>query len=267
MNMQHTHEPGRDHRIRNQVGQLLDQTQSFRHLDSATQQALKDSLARITGYLAEQPMGSPALAAQLAPTDLQRRLSPQGGQPVSPAQPVGAAPAQGTPAGSPSSQSATARVGDVARATLNAIDFPQFVASLIQGTFKAIVDSSIQQMEAYAELLKNVATTVDRFMADNISDDVAKDYLADQHSEFLVRDIADGRPLLRVNPKQSSAEMPSVFKDLGFDSPDQIDDDAMEQVIVPAARRSIAERRQQTLATMVLMGINRVVVDDGEIMA
>jgi len=268
MNMQHTHEPGRDHRIRNQVGQLLDQTQSFRHLDGATQQALKDSLARITGYLAEQPMGSPALAAQLAPTDLQRRLAPQGGQPVSPAQPVGAVPAQGTPAGSSSGQSATARVGDVARATLNAIDFPQFVASLIQGTFKAIVDSSIQQMEAYAELLKNVATTVDRFMADNISDGVAKDFLADQHEGFLIRDTAGGRPRLRVNPDQpADGEMPSFFKDLGFESPDQIDDQAMEEVVVPATRRSMAERRQQTLATMVLMGINRVVVDDGEIQA
>src|SRR5262249_5579857 len=150
----------------------------------------------------------------------------------------------------------------------NAIDFPQFVASLIQGTFKAIVDASIQQMQAYAELLKNVATTVDRFMADNISDDAAKDYLADQHSGFLIRDSSAGRPRLRVNPDQPpDGEMPSFFKDLGFESPDQIDDDAMEQVVVPATRRSMAERRQQTLATMVLMGINRVVIDDGEITA
>src|SRR5262249_56626255 len=61
--------------------------------------------------------------------------------------------------------------------------------------------------------------------------------------------------------------MASLFKDLGFESQDQIDDDAMEQVVVPATRRSMAERRQQTLATMVLMGINRVVVDNGEITA
>jgi hypothetical protein len=61
--------------------------------------------------------------------------------------------------------------------------------------------------------------------------------------------------------------MPSFFKDLGFESPEEIDDRALEEVIVPATRRTLAERRQQTLATMVLMGINRVVVDDGEIMA
>src|SRR5262245_25078340 len=266
MNMQHTHEPGRDHRIRNQVGQLLDQTQSFRHLDSATQQALKDSLARITGYLAEQPMGSPALAAQLAPTDLQRRLSPQGGQPVSPAQPVGAAPAQGTPAGSPSSQSATARVGDVARSTLDAIDFPQFVASLIQGTFKAIVDASIQQMEAYAALLKNVAATVDRFMDDNVTEGMAKDHLANEHSWLFRRDASRGQPQL-VADRNASRELPGFLKDLGFSSPAELDSTAVDSVVVPATRRSLAETRQQTLATMVLMGINRVVVDDGEIKA
>ena len=38
-------------------------------------------------------------------------------------------------------------------------------------------------------------------------------------------------------------------------------------MIVPATRRSLAEQRQQTLSTMVLMGIDRVVVDDGEILA
>ena len=67
----------------------------------------------------------------------------------------------------------------------NAIDFPSFVASLIQGTFKAIVDASIQQMEAYAELLKNVAATVDRFMDDNVTDGQAKDYLADEHPRLF----------------------------------------------------------------------------------
>ena len=41
----------------------------------------------------------------------------------------------------------------------------------------------------------------------------------------------------------------------------------VEQVVVPATRRTLSETRQQTLATMVLMGINRVVVDDGEISA
>src|SRR5262249_54767450 len=151
--------------------------------------------------------------------------------------------------------------------TLNAIDFPAFVAGLIQGTFQAIVDASIKQMEAYAELLKNVAGTVDRFMTDNVTDGSARDYLADQYSGLLSRDTAGGQPRLRVQQNQPNDELPSFFKDLGFNSPSDIDDRAVEEVVVPAARRQMAESRQKTLATMVLMGINRVVVDDGEITA
>src|SRR5688572_17241070 len=43
------------------------------------------------------------------------------------------------------------------------VDFTKFVSGLIQGVFQAIVDSSIQQMRAYGELLANVAKTVDQF--------------------------------------------------------------------------------------------------------
>ncbi|MES1245550.1 MAG: hypothetical protein ABUT39_28350 [Acidobacteriota bacterium] len=261
--------------VRREVEGLLGRTASFQGLDAPTRQALTESMSRIAEYLAapEAP-----LAGQMAPPDLQQRLSPggTGGQPSSSYDPLAPSPAPGTPPGIAPAPAAgpapapasgpTARAGEVARATLNAIDFPGFVASLIQGTFQAIVDASIQQMEAYAELLKNVATTVDRFMDDNITDGAARDYLADQHPGLLARDTSGGMPRLSIN-QQSGGEMPSFFKDLGFASPQDLDDDALEQVVVPAARRQMAERRQQTLATMVLMGMNRVVVDDGEITA
>jgi hypothetical protein len=263
--------------VRRKVEELLSESHSFRHLDAPTQQALTDALSQITGYLADSNPGAAAalaspFAGQLSPaSDLQRKMQQGGGTPAG-----AQAPAPGqtqTPAGAPATggtpgQSATGRVGEVARATLNAIDFPSFVASLIQGTFQAITDASIQQMEAYAELLKNVARTVDQFMTDNISEDSARDYLADRYDGFIVRDTSEGKPKLRVNPNgDRDGEMPSFFTDLGLTSPSDIDDDVMEQQVVPAARRSMAEQRQQTLATMVLMGINRVVVKDGEISA
>jgi hypothetical protein len=154
----------------------------------------------------------------------------------------------------------------VARATLNAIDFPAFVAGLIQGTFQAIVDASIQQMEAYAELLKNVAMSLDKFMDDNVSEQSAKDHLADQYEDVFARDTSDGEAKLVVKKNGSApSALPSFLSDLGFESANDIDDEAVDKVVVPAARRSMAQTRQQTLATMVLMGINRIVVDDGEI--
>jgi hypothetical protein len=258
-------------RLRQDVEQRLRESAAFRQLDPPAQAQLADALTTINGFLGDYGVaqGGP-FAGQLAPADLADRLRRRDG--TAPATPGAAAtvpagqPAAGAPAAG-GGTGAVGRVGEATRATLNAIDFPAFVASIIQGTFQAIVDSSIQQMEAYAELLRNVAGTVDQFMADNVTDAQARDFLADQYPGSFQRDTSAGQPRLLLNSDQPEEETPSFFKDLGFDSMQDVDDAAVEEVIVPATRRTMAERRQQTLATMVLMGINRIVVDDGEIMA
>src|SRR5262249_57599735 len=102
---------------------------------------------------------------------------------AAPGAPSRAPPAQpaGSPPSGPAGGGTTGRVGELARATLNAIDFPSFVSALVKGTFQAIVDSTIQQMEAYATLLEEVAKTVDEYMQDNVSHDSAKAYLLDRY--------------------------------------------------------------------------------------
>jgi hypothetical protein len=257
-------------RLRQDVAQRLSSSPSFRQLDAAKQAEVADALTLISSVLGDGP--SSPLATQLAPADLRSRLSRQpAGQPSGPggqAYPAQQTPGQAPVAGQGPGGGAVGRTGEATRAMLNAIDFRGFVAGLIQGTFQAIVDASIKQMEAYAELLKNVAGTVDQFMADNVSDNMARDHLADNYPGYFQRDTSNGFPSLAVNTRDApEEEMPSFFKDLGFGSMQEIDEDAVEQVVVPATRRTLAEQRQQTLATMVLMGINRVVVDDGELLA
>jgi hypothetical protein len=252
----------------------LVQAPSFHALDTGTQYELAAAVEKVAGYLESDPASAleAPVAGQLAGADMLRRQQaaagggfPPGGaaapQPAPAPAPAAAPPGPPAPGGGP-----TGRVGEVTRATLNAIDFPQFVASLIQGTFKAIVDASIQQMEAYAALLKNVAGTVDRFMDDNVTEGMAQDHLADEHPWLFNRDTSRGRPELAVN-QSTPREMPSFLKDLGLNSPRDLDKRTVQDVVVPATRKTLAESRQQTLATMVLMGMNRVVVDDGEIKA
>jgi hypothetical protein len=248
---------------RQTVARLLADAPAFAQLDPTTKTALVESLATVVNLVAPSARAGDPLAEQLAPNLDALRRPREGQSPQQPAQNGQAAPAAPAPTGAGGT---TGRVGEVARATLSAINFPDFVASLIQGTFQAIVDASIQQMEAYAELLKNVASSVDRFMGDNVTDGLARDHLADQYSNLFDRDIDGGSPHLTVKPDADEA-LPSFFQDLGFTSPSDIDDNSIDEVIVPATRRNLAETRQQTLATMVLMGINRVVVDDGEILA
>lgn len=169
------------------------------------------------------------------------------------------------------------------------VNFPRFVAGLVDGVFNAIVSSSIRQMEAYSTLVSNVAKSVDEYMKDNISENQARDYLADKYPQHLKVDTkAQGGPKLVPVKQQGGAhgrpprggpraqalagaaqpEMPDFMKDLGLPAPvRKIDQKTAEEELLPAARKRMAMDRQQLLATMVLMGINRLIVTDGKISA
>lgn len=74
-----------------------------------------------------------------------------------------------------------------AEALVDAIDFPDFVSSLVQGVFDAIVGASIQQMEAYQDLLNSVAQTIDQFREDSVTDTQAVDYLVSTFPDVFAR--------------------------------------------------------------------------------
>ncbi len=148
------------------------------------------------------------------------------------------------------------------------INFPGFVSELIQGVFQAIVDASIQQMEAFAELVKNVSKSVDEYMRDNITENQARDFLAERYPEHLQVDTSDQTPKIVPKPDADESNLPDFFKDLGLDFPvDSLDEDTTEEVLMPAARQQMAIDRQRMLLMMVMMGINRLVVTDGSIKA
>ena len=148
------------------------------------------------------------------------------------------------------------------------VDFPRFVAGLIEGVFDAIVTSSIKQMEAYGELVKNVSKSVDQYMKDNISENNARDYLAERYPGHLEIDISGESPRLKAREGADEQSMPDFAGDLGMPAPiSSLDDEKIEKELVPAARRRMALDRQQLLATMVMMGVNRLVVTNGSIEA
>lgn len=248
------------------VEEALGHSAAFRALPAEDRQAMVEAMSRVFGY-----MGQSSAPARAMSPNLNALRGPQ--QPGAQNGPGGATPAPSasttprTADGQPRPDSFQ-RAAGATRAMLDAVGFPEFTASLIQGTFQAIVDSSIQQMEAYSRLLAETAKTVDAFMADNITDDMARDHLVNNHGEIFGKDLSTGSPRLTVHGEGGSAgQLPSFLRDLGFDSALDIDAAAVDQVVVPQVRRSLAEMRHQSLATMVMMGINRIVVSDGEINA
>ena len=148
------------------------------------------------------------------------------------------------------------------RDMVGAVDFPKFVASLVQGVFRAIVEASIQQMQAFSDLLQATAKSVDQFASENITDSQARDYVANRHPEYVKIDTTGDRARLRP----AGDDMGDMGKEYGMSDVDLTDDDN-EQQLVMSAKTQMARSRQQSLATMVLMGINRIVVTNGHINA
>jgi len=84
-----------------------------------------------------------------------------------------------------------------------AVDFPQFVAGLIQGVFQSIVTVSINQMKAYSELIAAAADTVNQFVNNQITDGTARDYLSSRYPGYF--DGLEGKLELNADVDRASA--------------------------------------------------------------
>src|SRR6185295_5846282 len=151
---------------------------------------------------------------------------------------------------------------------LRQVNFPAFVAELIRGVFNAVVDASIQQMKAYGELVQSVAMSLNDFRDANVSENQGRDHLVSKYPDLMQINVVEGQPKVGVRPDADTSELPDFKSAFGLDDDiTDLDDETIEDKLVPAARNDLARSRQSLLATMVLMGINRIIVTDGKINA
>ena len=211
--------------VRQAVKRVLEASPAYKALAAEAQREIADAMVRVGVYLAEpEGMKANSLPGAIA----------------------------GVPA-------------DVAahRDLLSSVNFPAFVSALINGVFQAIVDASIQQMQAYGDLLKDVARTVDEFAGSPITVAAASAWLAKLYPDCLQRDAASG--VLRPKKGGDCSKTLPQLRLLPLEGPlGKLGQAQIENQVVPAARRKLAVSRQQLLATMVMMGINRIVVTDGK---
>jgi hypothetical protein len=179
-------------------------------------------------------------------------------------------------AGSGFSGVAADRVAATTRNILNAVSFPRFVTELINGVFKAMIDSSTQQMNAYVELLNSVATSIEGFADSNMGADRARAWLVERYPgtfEVTEDTVADDdgnerqQRTLQLHPGASMPTPAALKADLGLDDSESIPTGDPERMLVPLIRRQLAKTRQEMLATMVMLGMQRIVVDSGRITA
>jgi hypothetical protein len=243
----------------NQVKALLAAAPSYHLLADEDKARLESDMVHIAAYAAECAREVCAQSERLGQTPVVRHR-------VTIEAPAEAAAAKPAPARAqePFQPQAAGQVARITRDTLKAVAFPTFVADLIRGVFDAIVKTSIQQMESFMELVHNVSGTVDEFENSNISDIQAKSWLAEKYPEHI--EFKEGN----ATPKDGAEErrMPSFKRDLKLDVEiSSLDESVIEETLVPAARRRMAESRLQMLSTLVLMGVNRIVITGGKIRA
>jgi hypothetical protein len=237
--------------VRGVVRALLLDTPGFHDLSPEHRLALAHGLVHVGSYLAECVRDDWYQSERLDQRPMIRT------------RPAPIETAQAT-AGQDFQPGAASQVAGVTRETLRAIAFPVFVADLIKGTFNAIQDASQKQMDSYMELLANVSKSVDEFMRDNVSDENARSWLAGRYPRHL--NVKDGK--LQPLDGRPAGDGPDFTADLDLtESVDVSDQAAIEDTLVPAARRKLAQTRLKMLSTLLLMGINRIVVTGGKIRA
>lgn len=238
------------HQLRSSAG--------WRALDRAQRARLDADLSRI-----EETLGADPYAQALDVMGFQERLragaATEGGAEQQPA----AAPSPSPPAAQ------TREIGERAGAALASVNFPAFVASLITGTFQAIVDASAQQVQEYAKLVASISQSAGSFSRENVSLDQTRDELAAKHPRDLMvvlpRPGARGVPKLLPRPARRGTS-PDWLVSYGLEG-EELSEELTEGALLDAGRAKVGEERLQTLATMVLMGINRIVVNEGDIRA
>ena len=113
-----------------------------------------------------------------------------------------------------------------------------------------------------------MAKNVDEFTRDNVTPNQVRDWLVERYPNDVELDpasIAERSPRLRP---RAGAEAPSPdwLADFGLEG-ETLEPELLEDRLVPAARTHVGRNRLQMLATLVLLGMNRVVVRDGSVSA
>lgn len=248
------------------VRSLLESSPAYAELPEPKRRQLAQDLVQVGAFLAEPGM-------RVAPQHMSRDV-------------LALAQADGNTASvnskdQPKFGTAISTGVEQAVALVEGINFPAFVSGLIEGVFHSIVKSSIEQMEAYGKLVADVSKSLNQFRDENTTANQGRDHLIEQFPDlFTLQEPGDSfgggfgdeapsgpRVSLRegVDEKQAVAR---INASLPLSQPlTKIDDELVEALLVPAAQTQLATGRQQLLATMVMMGINRIVVTDGKIQA
>jgi len=259
--------------LREAVHGVLSKSNGFQKLSTEDRRQLAQAMVKVSSVaanlIAEESHAEQQLPEEPEPNTVQLSSN----EPLESA----AKPVLATAQSQPGFGTSAGRVASITRNVLNAISFPRFVTDLVNGVFKSMLDSTSQQMQMYVELLNNVSASAEGFEQTQFSATGVRAWLVDKFPQAFELEGVDEEdeeeeeedveePRLRL---RSGGRMPTETQlraTFGMELNEPIEASNPEQ-LVPLARRQIARQRQQMLATMVMMGMQRIVIDSGKINA
>ena len=259
--------------VRGAVRDVLLGAEAFHRLPPERRQRLAHTLVEVC-----DAAGRLALAEAEADRDA-RRPPPAGSAADETSRPLAVAQS----AGEAYSGRAAREIAGTTRAVLDAVSFPRFVTELVNGVFKALGESNLQQMQQFVDLIDNVSASLDGFADLNVGETRARQWLVerfpgsyelvggsdgdDDFGGFGDDDEDASPPTVRLRSGAQAPSEDALRAALGVEPGEPIPSGDPDRVLVPFARRRLAQQRQQMLATMVQMGLQRIVIDHGRIEA
>jgi hypothetical protein len=138
-------------------------------------------------------------------------------------------------------------VGGIAGDFLDEVDFPEFVRSLITGTYGSIVASTIEQMNAYVDMYKGLAKPLATITKEISDADALGQIATNDPMKFTMTDGGG------VMDNDTGMELDRTNEEV--------------QKMMFQAKLALARERRLMLRETMLMGVQRLVVDKGVIKA
>ncbi|NND03971.1 MAG: hypothetical protein HKN91_14415 [Acidimicrobiia bacterium] len=152
------------------------------------------------------------------------------------------------------------QAGELAGEFIDQVDFPQFVKDLLEGVFDANLKVTIEQMQAYQDLLKTATQSLATFVQ-NIDEAASFAYLAENSSDEFNFDFGD---------EDENGEAPPVLTDKDGNvvatGGEDIGDNQLKARIMDS-KIKMAQEQRALLRETILMGVTRLVVEKGVVKA
>jgi hypothetical protein len=218
--------------------------------------------------LVELTETSVKLIAEEAQTDPKAAIALQ--QSVDPMATPMEAPSEFDPA-------ANRQLAQAARDTLDGIAFPRFVTELVNGVFKGLIDANAQQMQAYVDMVSGV-TAASAGTSSATGPDQARVWLVQQFPDSYElgssqdawgEDEENGTAIVRLRDgrEEPPSEDVAALLELEGEEAQGIDTAEPEEGVLSKVRAYLSRKRQKVIASLLQLGMNRLVIDHGKIKA